>query len=113
MNLLTFKRQDVEKILIQARMSELADTESIWLVKDHGIYIMPRSARSGGAKVFVAYAVECNPDQMPFDDWYSAAVRIMGGDDSADTLPCKLFETALKRSGDVRLRITPEMISIA
>lgn len=70
---------------------------TLWLVKDHGVYLMSPSVMSPGQETAVlAYAHEANPDKLEFDDWYGAARAIMGGDDCCEALPIEWFQEAVK-----------------
>lgn len=91
---------------------------ALHLVKDQGVYLMsnglpflPKSDGKSGSEV--AYAREATPNAMNFDDWWSNAQRIMGGDDCVITLPVEMFEEAL-RSGTtiIRLKATSKTISV-
>jgi hypothetical protein len=59
------------------------------LVGDHGIYLIcNRGMKSAPSKSgLIAYAEECNPHTMGFDDWYANKNAIFGGDDGAVFLP--------------------------
>lgn len=70
--------------------------KAVWLVKDHGCYLMPGTKLPEGAeRAQVAYAVECNPQRLSFDEWWDNCTRIMGGDDSVEALPLDWFEKAV------------------
>ena len=57
--------------------------------------------RPDGRQALLAYAVGCNPDTDPFDDWWHLAGRELGGDDFAEYFDPKdgLF-TRLQHSAD-------------
>src|SRR3546814_7504361 len=56
------------------------------LVKDQGVYILAECGerRPDGRQKLLAYAVGCDPDTDPFDDWWFLAQRELGGDDFAE-----------------------------
>lgn len=62
-----------------------------WLVGDQGVYLMsngsphlPKEPGASDEKSLVAYAKECNPETMDFDDWWEAKQRSFGGDDGVE-----------------------------
>ena len=83
------------------------------LVGDQGIYLMSNSNDVQMVEVLtlngrttkrfrVAYCRECNPDTMPFDEWYAAKQLIFGGDDGGiflDLDSLKGVRAALDRAG--------------
>lgn len=83
----------------------------LWLVGDQGVYLMSNGLRGlmvGDANSethFVAYADECNPNELPFDDWYEAKERIFGRDDGCDYLPLSMFENVLSLSDDAKVKV--------
>ncbi len=58
-------------------------------VKDHGVYFLAeRGERTPeGRQKLLAYAIGCNPDIDPFDDWWERARAELGGDDFAEVRP--------------------------
>ena len=91
---------------------------ALWLVKDQGVYLMSNGALSKDSEGFVvraatAYAAECNPTTLEFEEWYGNARAIMGGDDSVESLPLEWFDGVLKRNKPTfRLYITDDAIEL-
>lgn len=62
----------------------------IWMVGDTGVYLMSNgdpmqpTDKAGDKGAFVAYADECNPETMEFDDWWAAKRESFGGDDGVE-----------------------------
>lgn len=62
----------------------------LWLVGDQGVYLMsngtPHQPRPGGLENerLVAYAAECNPETLPFEQWWEAKGRSFGADDGSE-----------------------------
>jgi hypothetical protein len=50
----------------------------LWLVGDHGVYLMSNGTLPDGAKPLVVYAEECDPGTN--DDWFDVKRRTFGGD---------------------------------
>lgn len=97
----------------------------LWLVGDQGVYLMSNGTPGdrisvegdggpGRERHFVAYAAECNPDKLEFDDWWDAKNRIFGGDDGSDYLPLSMFEKVLGLDDDakVKIKLTASKISV-
>ena len=59
--------------------------------------------RPDGRQQLLAYAVGCNPDTDPFDDWWHLAGRELGGDDFAEYFDPKdgLFTRLLHSADDL------------
>lgn len=64
---LRFKSADLRPVLTEA----IANQCRIVLVKDQGVYFLAERGerRPDGRQQLLAYAVGCNPDTDPFDDW--------------------------------------------
>lgn len=74
-----FKGADLRPVLTEA----LANQCRVILVKDQGVYFMAECGerRPDGRRKTIVYAVGCNPDADPFDDWWELARAEFGGDD--------------------------------
>lgn len=121
-----FDRAEVERLLAHAKAApehwkpyEKGEAEAgLILVGDSGVYLMSNGTPGlfvpGGSKgQLVAYAAECNPVKLPFDDWWGNKRAGFGGDDGADLLPANFIENALKlQKGDVTLDVTPGRVAI-
>lgn len=68
---LRFKGADLRPVLTEA----IANQCRIVLVKDQGVYFLAERGerRPDGRQQLLAYAVGCNPDTDPFDDWWHLA----------------------------------------
>ncbi|PDS41343.1 hypothetical protein CO662_29330 [Rhizobium anhuiense] len=62
----------------------------LWLVGDHGVYLMSNGKLLDGAKPLVVYAEECDPSTN--DDWFDVKRRTFGGDDGVDFINAKQLE---------------------
>lgn len=63
---------------------------SVFLVKDHGRYMMSEQSESDpntGKVLTLSYAEGFNPELTAFDDWYDELRNICGGDDFCEALP--------------------------
>jgi hypothetical protein len=54
----------------------------LWLVGDHGVYLMSNGKLPDGAKSLVIYAEECDPTTN--DDWFHVKRATFGGDDGIE-----------------------------
>ncbi|KOA96306.1 hypothetical protein AE921_20475, partial [Xanthomonas arboricola] len=93
---LRFKGSDLRPVLTEA----IANQCRVILVKDQGVYFLAEHGerRPGGRVKLLAYAVGCNPDTDPFDNWWELARDELGGDDFAEYFDPKdgVFRAALK-----------------
>ncbi len=109
---LRFKGADLRLVLAEAA----AQRCKIVLVKDHGVYwLAARGARtSDGRQKLIAYAVGCNPNTDPFDDWWHTAVVELGGDDFAEHIDPDdgVFAKVLAGGYDLELSATPEQLTM-
>lgn len=74
---LRFKGADLRSVLAEAEANKCR----VVLVKDHGVYFLAeRGERTPeGHRKVLAYAIGCNPDIDPFDDWWELARTELGG----------------------------------
>jgi hypothetical protein len=61
------------------------------LVGDQGVYLVCNSPRVDGRSPSksgdIAYAANCDPNRMAFEDWYEVKNRSFGGDDGVEFIP--------------------------
>jgi hypothetical protein len=76
------------KILNEVRAATIVNplygTETgkgLWLVGDHGVYLMPNTQ---GETRTIAYAKECHPERLDFDEWWSVKQATFGRDDGVE-----------------------------
>lgn len=62
----------------------------LWLVGDHGVYLMSNGQLLDGAKPLVVYAEECDPSTN--DDWFDVKRRTFGSDDGVDFIDAEQLE---------------------
>lgn len=89
----------------------------LWLVGDHGIYLMsngkphlPRPGAESPDSSLIVYAEECNPDKDP-DGWWDAKQSYYGGDDGVDTIDLADIDSLLQTAKE--LNVTPKMFAIS
>lgn len=77
--MLRFKGTDLRLVLAEA----VARKGRVILAKDHGVYFLAEFGERTpeGRHKLLIYAVGCNPDIDPFDDWWELARTELGGDD--------------------------------
>ncbi|MBY0561507.1 MAG: DUF3085 domain-containing protein [Hyphomicrobium sp.] len=85
----------------------------LWLVGDTGVYLMsngdpmlpdPKQPK----RSLVAYAHECNPETMAFDDWWDAKRASFGGDDGVEFVPL----ASVPEDGNIVIEIGPDALVI-
>lgn len=89
----------------------------LYLVGDHGVYLMSNADRGAGdqGRPPVAYARETNPNELEFDQWWSAKRASFGADDGVEFLDAReSIEPWLERArGDtVQIDVTPTSIRL-
>ncbi|MEM5435911.1 DUF3085 domain-containing protein [Paraburkholderia diazotrophica] len=97
-----FVAADLCPVICEARTRQCR----IVLVKDHGVYMLPEKGEmKNGRRSIIAWAVECNPDTAPFDDWWERARTEFGGDDFAERLDPNdaVFDRVIDEGFDLRI----------
>ena len=109
---LRFKGSDLRPVLTEA----IANQCRVVLVKDHGVYVLAERGERcpDGRQKLLAYAVGCNPDTDPFDDWWHLANRELGGDDFAEYFDATdgVFTRILHTADDLMLSATATHLSL-
>ena len=110
---LRFKGSDLRPVLAEA----VANQCRVVLAKDQGVYFLAEQGerRPDGRVKLLAYAVGCNPDTDPFDDWWELARAELGGDDFGEFFDPKdsVFTRILQSSDDLELSATATYLSLA
>jgi len=109
---LRFKGTDLRLVLSEAITNQCRIT----LVKDQGVYFLAERGERlpSGSQKLLAYAVGCNPDIDPFDDWWDLARAELGGDDFAEYFDPKLplFAQLQRGKDDLELSATETHLSL-
>lgn len=108
---LRFRGADLRPVLTEA----LANQCRVVLVKDQGVYFLAERGerRPDGRQKLIAYAVGCNPDIDPFDDWWELGRAEMGGDDFCEYFaPDGVFAYILHGSDDLAVSATATHLSL-
>lgn len=103
-----FKAETLIPVIQEAMKNQCA----VFLVKDHGLYMMPENGMSGpktGRVLTLSYAEGFNPDLAEFDDWYYELRDVCGGDDFCETLPVtdNVLQEVIRHSADLEVSFTP------
>ncbi|ASN01339.1 DUF3085 domain-containing protein [Xanthomonas citri] len=109
--MLRFKGADLRPVLAEAAAKKCR----VILVKDQGVYFLSEHGERTpeGRQKLLAYAVGCNPDIDPFDDWWDLALTELGGDDFAEFFELQdgVFSRILTSNDDLELSATPTHMS--
>lgn len=109
---LRFKGSDLRPVLAEA----IASQGRVVLAKDQGVYFLAERGerRADGRVKLLAYAIGCNPDTEPFDDWWELARSELGGDDFGEFFDPKegVFARILHSTDDLMLSATPTHLSL-
>lgn len=107
---LRFKGAELRPVIAEA----VANQCRIILVKDHGVYWLAEHGErhSDGRQKLIAYAVGCNPDVAPFDDWWERSRAEFGGDDFGEFFEPvdRVFTGILNGAGDLEVSATATQI---
>lgn len=78
-------------------------------VGDQGVYLMPNttdgkynSQKEKDSTNFVIYANECNPDILPFDEWYDNKRAYWGGDDGSEYIGLQEIEAIMPKEKSIK-----------
>lgn len=113
---LTFKWQKLAALLKRAHLRWKKEVRTLyqqttgpgfWIVGDSGVYIMHNGKTTKAPKQKVVFAEECNPETMPFDEWWEAKNRTFGGDDGAEFLEKNLIEFHVSERQDLIIEFAP------
>ncbi|CAI1237785.1 Protein of uncharacterised function (DUF3085) [Serratia ficaria] len=110
--MLRFKGADLRPVLAEAAANKCR----VVLVKDHGVYFLSERGERlpEGRQKLLAYAVGCNPDIDPFDNWWELSRAELGGDDFAEYLDLQdsVFIRILNSEDDLELSATPTQLCL-
>ncbi|WP_275629545.1 DUF3085 domain-containing protein [Pseudomonas sp. 273] len=104
---LRFKGADLRPVLAEA----ISNRCRVVLAKDHGVYFLAERGErrpEDGRQKLLAYAVGCNPDIDPFDDWWERSCAELGGNDFGEHFSpqTKVFAHILASEDDLELSAT-------
>lgn len=109
---LRFKGTDLRPVLAEA----VANQCRVVLAKDQGAYFLAERGERhpDGRQKLIAYAVGCNPDVDPFDDWWELARSELGGDDFGEFFDPQegVFARLLHSEDDLELSATETHLSL-
>ena len=88
------------------------DGPGFWLVGDQGVYLMSNAVFPEGEKPVVLYADECNPDTMPFDEWWAVKNATFGGDDGVEFIDADTVRSAVADGSPILVDFTPTHMSV-
>lgn len=97
-----FLAADLRPVISEARIQQCR----IVLVKDHGVYMLSEKGKvENGRRRIIEWAVECNPDTVPFADWWERAQAEFGGDDFVEYLDRDdaVFDRAIAECFDLQI----------
>lgn len=107
---LRFRGSDLRPVLAEA----VANQCRVAFVKDHGVYLLAErgARRPDGRQQLLAYAVGCDPDTDPFDDWL--ALTELDGDDFVEYFDPedRVFTRILNSTDDLLLSATATHLSL-
>ncbi|MCW2478024.1 DUF3085 domain-containing protein [Candidatus Symbiopectobacterium sp. NZEC135] len=107
---LRFKGAELRPVIAEAVTNQCR----IILVKDYGVYWLAEHGEfhPDGRQKLIAYAIGCNPDVAPFDDWWERSRAEFGGDDFGEFFEPgdSVFTRILDGAGDLEVSATATQI---
>lgn len=87
------------------------------VIKDQGVYFLAERGErrpEDGRQKLLAYAVGCNPDVDPFDDWWERSRAELGGDDFGEHFSpqSRVFKHIRGSEDDLELSATATHLSL-
>ena len=82
-----------------------------WLVGDEGVYLM-HNGKGVDGKQPVAYAIECDPTALPFDDWWEAKRRTFGGDDGVEFIEADIIRAMVAKGESLEIEFADGSMSL-
>jgi hypothetical protein len=89
------------------------DDPGFWLVGDQGVYLMHNGLLIEGQKPPIVFARECNPETMPFDEWWDAKNASFGGDDGVEFIDADVVRKAVADKSPLLVTLSPNEMRIA
>ena len=109
---LRFRGSDLRPVLVEA----VANQCRVVLAKDQGVYFLAERGerRPDGRVKLLAFAVGCDPETDPFDDWWELARTELGGDDFGEFFDPNdgVFTRILHSKDDLMLSATATHLSL-
>ena len=110
---LRFKGAELRPVLAEA----VSNCCRVILAKDQGVYFLAERGErrpEDSRQKLLAYAVDCNPDVDPFDDWWELARSELGGDDFGEHFDPKsqVFARILHSEDDLELSTTATHLTL-
>jgi hypothetical protein len=91
--------------------------KGLWLVGDQGVYLMPNTESETRT---IAYAKECDPTKLDFDEWWQVKRATFGGDDGVEFISIEEIERLAASAPQPSMKprylaiaMTPEQLSLS
>jgi len=84
-----------------------------WLVGDEGIYLMHNGARPKGSSPTVAYANECDPLKIPFQNWLGCKRAIFDDTGGMEFVELFIIGTAVDAQCDLEITFEPDVMTVS
>ncbi|TIV58688.1 DUF3085 domain-containing protein [Mesorhizobium sp.] len=116
---LTFRADKIRVLLAAAesrwslglrRRFRVKDPAGFWLVGDQGVYLMHNGKATKHKQI--VYAQECNPETMPFDQWWAAKRDSFGDDDGLEFIDAGLVRDAVAANSPLIFEFTETTMSV-
>ena len=111
------KQMADEGFALSARESDVDPAKvepALWLVGDQGVYLMsnaPIDEVKAIREDHVAYAAECDPTKLDFEEWWAVKRATFGADDGGEAIAISEFERPLAAGGPIKMLLSPKEMS--
>jgi len=102
----------VQQWPISVRAMNGKSSPGFWLVGGHGIYLMHNGARPRGNPT-VAYATECDPFKMQFQDWLNIKREIFGNLGGMEFIEAMMVGAAVDGGCDIEVTFDRDTMTVA
>jgi hypothetical protein len=122
---LTFNNTAIRRLLEQVRtrwdlglLPSFADDASgphpgFWIVGDEGVYLMANGKAIEAERQPLVYADECNPQTLPFDQWWEYKCASFGGDDGAEFIDRQTVENICATGHDMVIEFMDDKMIVS
>jgi Protein of unknown function (DUF3085) len=101
----------VQQWPVSARTMNSQNLPGFWLVGGQGIYLMHNGARPKG-NASVAYADECDPLMVPFENWLGVKRAIFGDSDGMEFVEAVMIGTAVDGGCDIEVTFELDTMTV-
>jgi Protein of unknown function (DUF3085) len=96
---------------VSVRATSGRNSPGFWLIGSQGIYLMHNGARPESSAT-VAYANECDPLKVPFQNWLDVKRAIFGDSDGMEFVEVVMIGTAVDAGADIEVTFEHDTMTV-